>query len=503
MKFTKTTVDAATVVMLDLEALDLLEYKLDSEDTACVFEGTRDFDFTIVNEFLDSLNEPTLRRMVRILTNMRRCIANCGHDDPAADECVGKLQLFMQGLFDGTSSNITGNLFGELYNFSAKYTTSNKVYNHAETRQMLLATSLLSALCIMVIHDFETHFTDVSEPFRVLYPVFEEAIKNCGINGAKEFVEEKRSSVSKKDDDTASWIIEGIYINDWMLRKYEPLQGIDMCVVENYTQRILSSKTYVSSKRIREMKEINEAEEQQRNNKAKVENNEAKDATSNAESDNSMRMIYTEVSDTATIVALMIKQVMLDVYGTNYEFCNEVVKCINRFIAEINDGTNMPHELDYHHPLAGAEKIVDYVYDRVRNSIDARNHGGINKYLAFNDFIKDGITDAVVTMRRLASNTYTYGEKAYLQKYTTYQTLADRLNALNIVVTRLNPDIGGVINTVINACDNIDVSQIASLVGPVQYDQYGRPVYPTYGQYYKSPFQTTGSFTQNKDSTKK
>lgn len=39
---------------------------------------------------------------------------------------------------------------------------------------------------------------------------------------------------------------------------------MDVNVIDNYTQKILSSKVYVSSKRIKEMKEINKAKEQQR-----------------------------------------------------------------------------------------------------------------------------------------------------------------------------------------------------------------------------------------------
>lgn len=248
MKFINVTENKLTKVMLDLETLDLLGYRLDSEDTVCVFEGTHDFDFTIVNEFLDSLNEPTLRRMVRMLTYMRKCIANCGHDNLAADECVRTLKLLMQGLFDSASLSPTGNLFGELYNFSAIYTTPDKKYAN---RQMLVAASLLSALCIMVIHDFETHFTDVSEPLQILYPVFEETIRDCNVDGAKEFVKENRAFVAYMADVTASWVIESIYINACMLYQSVGRFPRDECIIETYTQRILSSKMYVPSKRIK------------------------------------------------------------------------------------------------------------------------------------------------------------------------------------------------------------------------------------------------------------
>lgn len=254
MKFINSVENGITKVILDLEASTFKSYKFDLRDTICEFEGTRDFDFTIVNEFLDSQDEITRRYIARTLINMRRCIANSYHDDPAADTCVCELSQFMKDLFDNLPMSHTGNLFGDLYNFSAKYTTPDKVSSYTNSRQMYVAASLLSALCIMIIHDFKTHFTDVSEPFQILYPVFEEAIRDCDVDGAKEFVEENRTLVSNMDDGTASWVIEGIYINDCMLRKRTPLLPMDMYVIENHTQRILSSKMYVSKKKIKEMK---------------------------------------------------------------------------------------------------------------------------------------------------------------------------------------------------------------------------------------------------------
>lgn len=271
MKFVKVVEDGITKVILDLEAVTVPAFKLESRDTVCVFEGTHDFDFTIVNEFLSSQNEHTLSYIARTLIDMRRCIVNSGHDDPAADECVGELRLSMYELVDNLPMSPTGNLFEDLYNFSAKYTTPDKVDigYFKNDRQMLVAASLLSALCVMVIHNFKTHFTDVSEPLQILYPVFEETIRASDVDGAMEFVERNRALVSNMDDDPASWVIEGIYINDCILRKHKLPLPIDADVIENLAQRILSSKTYFADKRIREMREINEAEEQQRmeNNK--------------------------------------------------------------------------------------------------------------------------------------------------------------------------------------------------------------------------------------------
>ena len=278
VKFVNIVENGITKVILDLEAVTVPAFKLESRDTVCVFEGTHDFDFTIINEFLSSQHESTLSYIARTLINMRRCIVNSGHDDPAADECVGELRLSMFELFDTLPMSPTGNLFNDLYNFSAKYITPNEADSCCSNdTQMLVAASLLSALCVMVIHNFKTHFTDVSDPLQILYPVFEETIRDCGVDDAKEFVEGYRILVSNMDDDRASWVIEGIYINDCMLRKHNdcmlrkhklPLP-IEKVVIEHLAQRILSSKSYHSNKRMKEMREINKAEEQQRmkNNK--------------------------------------------------------------------------------------------------------------------------------------------------------------------------------------------------------------------------------------------
>lgn len=258
MKFVNSVENGITKVILDLEAVTIPAFKLESRDTVCVFEGTHDFDFTIVNEFLNSQNESTLSYIARTLINMCRCIVNSGHDDPAADECVGELKLSMFELFDTLPMSPTGNLFNDLYNFSAKYITPNKADSYCSNDiQMLVAASLLSALCVMVIHNFKTHFTDVSDPLQILYPVFEETIRDCDVDGAKEFVEGYRILVSNMDDDRASWVIEGIYINDCMLRKHKLPSPIEKAVIEHLTQRILSSKSYLSNKRIKEMRKNN------------------------------------------------------------------------------------------------------------------------------------------------------------------------------------------------------------------------------------------------------
>lgn len=464
MKFVNMVEDGITKVILDLEAVTVPAFKLESRDTVCVFEGTHDFDFTIVNEFLSSQNEHTLSYIARTLIDMRRCIVNSGHNDPAADECVGELRLSMYELVDNLPMSPTGNLFKDLYNFSAKYTTPDKVdsgyFNFVvmDDRQMLVAASLLSALCVMVIHNFKTHFTAVSEPLQILYPVFEKTIRDSDVDGAKEFVERNRDLVSNMHDDPASWVIEGIYINDCMLRKHKLSLPIDADIIENLAQRILSSKTYFSSKRIREMKEINEAEEQQRNDRAKSTINN------------------TILIDTALIAALIVTRAALS-RGNTYlsdnaciAYCNEIIKDVNKVIMELNNRSSALSQRIIH--SCDVSEIVNDICTEiniyVNQGIDEK-FGGYDeitnntrlffirgKFYLPPDVIIAAIADMISTTSILNSH--------LLESYIPYSTLRERLQAFGLVVPQLNPDAGSIVTTLIQSSSKINIGDLMSAI---------------------------------------
>ena len=97
MKFICSVENGTTFVALDLKAIPSLPGEFDYMRTICMFRGTyHAFDFTIINEFLSRLDKITLKHIVSTLSNMRRCIANSGHDDPAADKCVGEISQYMK-----------------------------------------------------------------------------------------------------------------------------------------------------------------------------------------------------------------------------------------------------------------------------------------------------------------------------------------------------------------------------------------------------------------------
>ena len=511
MKFVNITENKITKVMLDLGTLlsqsGTLRFQsdeLDSEDTVCVFEGVRNFDFTIVNEFLSDLNVSTLKYIVRKLANMRRCIANSYHDDPAADECVGELRRLMKDLFANSDLNFTGILFGELYNFSAKYITpeadncpqdiSDKTW-YAKDRQMCVAASLLSALCIMVIHDFETHFTDVSEPLQVLYPVFEETIRDCGVDGAKEFVERNREHVSNMEEAAASWILEGIYINDCMLHKHKSLFA-DIYVIEYTTQRILSSKTYLAGKRACEMKAIHEAEAQQRN-----------DAKSESTTETFER-VYPDMKDLAIITALMIKQTILLHYGSNpiqleiYAlYCTEVVKAVDKVISDINAPTSLLATRSFGWKgVYDPKAMVSDICNAISMHIDRQKFKNGAPMLPFvNDgydiqhsVIEGAITDALLMMRRIHNYLMGYERNGLRQPHIPYDTLQGQIAALTTIAPKLNPEFGPLIVSLVLASSDINMQAFYGNMAQMQ-PMYGQPMYgqpgtmPMYNPYAQKP----------------
>lgn len=474
MKFVNMVEDGITKVILDLEAVTVPAFKLESRDTVCVFEGTHDFDFTIVNEFLSSQNEHTLSYIARTLIDMRRCIVNSGYNDHAADECVGELKLSMYELVDNLPMSPTGNLFKDLYNFSAKYTTPDKVdsgyFNFVvmDDRQMLVAASLLSALCVMVIHNFKTHFTDVSEPLQILYPVFEETIRNSDVDGAMEFVERNRDLVSNMHDDPASWVIEGIYINDCILRKHKLSLPIDANIIENLAQRILSSKTYFSNRRMKEMKGINEAEEQQRNDRAKSTINN------------------TILIDTALIAALIVTRAALS-RGNTYlsdnaciAYCNEIIKDVNKVIMELNNRSSALSQRiilscafsEIGNDISVISEIVNAVcteiniyvnqgidekfdgYDEINNSTKLFFIRG--KFYLPPDLIINAIVDIISATSILSSNS--------LESYIPYNTLCERLQAFAMIVPKLNPEAGPAVTALIQSSSEINIGCLVSAI---------------------------------------
>ena len=472
MKFICSVENGTTFVALDLKAIPSLPGEFDYMRTICMFRGTyHAFDFTIINEFLSRLDKITLKHIVSTLSNMRRCIANSGHDDPAADKCVGEISQYMKELVEYTPMYLTGNILKELYRYSKKFITENSRVSKSCSvidREMFITASLLSALCVMVIHDFETHFTDVDEPLQVLYPVFEEAIKNSGIDGAKKFVEKCRTLMEDMNGDSASWVIEVIYINECMIRDHGPGLPIDVAVIENYTQRILSSKLHILNKRIKEMKEINKAEEQQRNDRAKSTINNG------------------ILLDTAIIAALIIKRAALS-RGATYlsgnacnVYCDEIIKDVNKVIIEINDpNSSLSQRImrycdvsEIGNDISIISEIVNAVcteiniyvnqgidekfdgYDEINNSTELFFIRG--KFYLPPDLIINAIVDIISTTSILSSNS--------LRSYIPYNTLCERLQAFAMIVPKLNPEAGPAVTALIQSSSEINIGCLVSAI---------------------------------------
>lgn len=213
MKLVSITENKITKVMLDLETLALPEVEFTPEDTVCdIGRDHSDLTFKVVNEFLATLIEDETKILATGLIDMRKAIAKYGNNYHGVWECSDELT----GILVGLVTNPVLKLFEALTAFSDKYIP---VENSEERPQditectltrneqrMLIATSLLSSLCVMVIHDFETHFSNlsvpdvtlyphlenVSIPDVALYPAFENAIK-ADSAAAKSFIEIMRA----------------------------------------------------------------------------------------------------------------------------------------------------------------------------------------------------------------------------------------------------------------------------------------------------------------------
>lgn len=199
MKFVNVTENKITKVMLDLETLDLHELDFDPNDVVCdMGSDCSDLTFKAVNEFLATLIEDEAKLLATALIDMRYAIAKYGNNFHGADVCAEELTDILVGLV----INPALRLFEALTAFSDKYVPEVKPDERPqdipertllrEEQKMLIAASLLSSLCVMAVHDFETHFSNVPVTDAVLYPVFENAIKSDGA-AAESFTEKMRT----------------------------------------------------------------------------------------------------------------------------------------------------------------------------------------------------------------------------------------------------------------------------------------------------------------------
>lgn len=193
MKLTNIGTAGANIMHLDLGALDLTSMPLDfvpGDYVDTSFEpGLPVQHFVeIPNEFLATLNENQSRILATGMLKMLHAIAVAGTDFHAADVLVEELTDELTKLVQDSELKLMDNL----YEFTEKYIEKDdeddgepqsKVCFFTEQRRMLAATIFLGKLFSMVIQDFLNHFDELKENEVLLYPAFENAIRNSGKRG--------------------------------------------------------------------------------------------------------------------------------------------------------------------------------------------------------------------------------------------------------------------------------------------------------------------------------
>ena len=211
MKFVNITEDDNTKVLLDLETLALPELEFAPEAVVCDLGlEVKPLTFDVPNKFLATLVEDEAKLIAMGIISMRHEIAKSERSFHGADLCAEELTDILIGLV----RNPMLKLFEALVWFSSPYIqpdddearpqdTKDKVL-YQKDRTLLMATELLSALFFMPILDFRRHFGDVV--VTLLYPAFENAIRNSGVIGAEEFTKKIRAILGPDENHLISYV---------------------------------------------------------------------------------------------------------------------------------------------------------------------------------------------------------------------------------------------------------------------------------------------------------
>lgn len=229
-------------VMLDLEGLVLPEKELSVDDTECRVIGTSDFE--LVNKFLKTLSEDESKILASGLVDMHRTVNKISN--PAdCDECVNELTNILTNMLQNPDLV----LFDKLCSFSSDIDES---YNGLSTVwhplfcRWLLASSLLSSMCVMTFNQFLVYFSGVRirNVYRRWNSIFVDSIKQSGKRGMAliDYTQEILSaSLENCDEDRKLNILGDIISNPAATTSRCIEYGVARSVIEFVSQRIVSS----------------------------------------------------------------------------------------------------------------------------------------------------------------------------------------------------------------------------------------------------------------------
>ena len=211
MKFVNITENGNTKVLLDLETMVIPELEFAPDAVVCDLGlEVKPLTFAVPNKFLATLTEDEAKVLATGIISMRHEIAKSERSFHGADLCAEELTDTLISLV----KNPVLKLFDALVWFSGPYMqpddpearpmdTEDKVL-YQKDRILLMATELLSALFFMPILDFRSHFGDVL--VTLLYPAFENAIRNSGVSGSEEFTKKIRAILGPDENHLISYV---------------------------------------------------------------------------------------------------------------------------------------------------------------------------------------------------------------------------------------------------------------------------------------------------------
>ena len=262
MKFIKITENEHTKIMLDLESLTLPEMAVTADDVTLNVSKDSPRDYSFVNEFLTALNDDRAAILATSLINMQRAVNK--HED--AEECAKAFADILTGLTQNTELNLIGSLREFSHNTCDICPDANvATIWYKPTREMVTVASLLSALCSIPLFNVlrYCHSNNNSRVSDIVYPVFENAIKDSGPAG-KRFVNYIRDIVDtalgeKESKSGKDWIMGLIYINQFATNGNIFKRGISEYVICQFSKYVLSS--YIFNKWV-DVKKLEQTEKE-------------------------------------------------------------------------------------------------------------------------------------------------------------------------------------------------------------------------------------------------
>lgn len=226
-------------VILDLEGLVLPEKELSVDDTECRANVISNFE--LVNKFLKTLSEDESKILASGLIDMRRAVNK--HED--AEECTNELTEILTCMLQ--NPNLV--LFDKLCSFSSDVHESHSGLSnvwHPLFFRRLLASSLLSSMCVMAFNPFWARF--VHRQGRVGYRrwnlIFVDSIKMSGKHGMS-FVNYAQEIVSAAlegcDENRKLDILSDLVSNPAAITDTCVEHGVALSIIEFVSQRMVAS----------------------------------------------------------------------------------------------------------------------------------------------------------------------------------------------------------------------------------------------------------------------